>query len=157
MVSDLRCWLSDCNFMASLNPCSNGIWSLTSPRSAPSASSRDVLILVLMEYGLWPGALLCPEGNQCVLILVLMEYGLWPGDAKADNSNLPGLNPCSNGIWSLTCWRNANRSGSFSLNPCSNGIWSLTDTCDVSETYSLAGLNPCSNGIWSLTQHLYRS
>ena len=41
--------------------------------------------------------------------------------------DLAGLNPCSNGIWSLTCefldqtWINL-----YCLNPCSNGIWSLT-------------------------------
>ena len=36
------------------------------------------------------------------------------------------------------------------LNPCSNGIWSLTEDAGdlVPETGSL---NPCSNGIWSLT------
>ena len=36
------------------------------------------------------------------------------------------------------------------LNPCSNGIWSLTGR----EHYKLVAavrLNPCSNGIWSLT------
>ena len=37
-----------------------------------------------------------------------------------------------------------------SLNPCSNGIWSLTETQKIDQ--SLQGsLNPCSNGIWSLT------
>ena len=36
------------------------------------------------------------------------------------------------------------------LNPCSNGIWSLTN---VGGTVCIlaGGLNPCSNGIWSLT------
>ena len=60
------------------------------------------------------------------------------------------LNPCSNGIWSLTCVCVRACVRAYGLNPCSNGIWSLT----------LAGqpagngqnrLNPCSNGIWSLT------
>ena len=36
------------------------------------------------------------------------------------------------------------------LNPCSNGIWSLT-SCEVADTVYPEGLNPCSNGIWSLT------
>ena len=36
------------------------------------------------------------------------------------------------------------------LNPCSNGIWSLT--VDFIETnVKFERLNPCSNGIWSLT------
>ena len=34
-----------------LNPCSNGIWSLTPSSRAPD-SEYVVLILVLMEYGL---------------------------------------------------------------------------------------------------------
>ena len=61
----------------------------------------DVLILVIMEYGLGHEKELMnliPEG---VLILVIMEYGLgrfleflWSGGM--------GLNPCYNGIWSRT-------------------------------------------------------
>ena len=35
-----------------LNPCSNGIWSLTFRRSMRGIAHRKVLILVLMEYGL---------------------------------------------------------------------------------------------------------
>ena len=38
----------------------------------------------------------------------------------------------------------------LSLNPCSNGIWSLT-LIEFSEEISRPSLNPCSNGIWSLT------
>ena len=37
------------------------------------------------------------------------------------------LNPCSNGIWSLTLFLHYGRP-QLSLNPCSNGIWSLTKT-----------------------------
>ena len=36
------------------------------------------------------------------------------------------------------------------LNPCSNGIWSLTFDCSL-ERSDWSSLNPCSNGIWSLT------
>ena len=64
---------------------------------------------------------------------------------------LTSLNPCSNGIWSLThvglCHCNA---GSIGLNPCSNGIWSLTFEAPAADAGSNR-LNPCSNGIWSLT------
>ena len=35
-----------------LNPCSNGIWSLTSALADAATKATDVLILVLMEYGL---------------------------------------------------------------------------------------------------------
>ena len=38
-----------------------------------------------------------------------------------------GLNPCSNGIWSLTKQSGTDRDEAVRLNPCSNGIWSLTD------------------------------
>ena len=36
-----------------------------------------VLILVLMEYGLWPTFDAYVKAFDSVLILVLMEYGLW--------------------------------------------------------------------------------
>ena len=39
------------------------------------------------------------------------------------------------------------------LNPCSNGIWSLTVT-KASDVNPIMCLNPCSNGIWSLTGRL---
>ena len=48
--------------------------------------------------------------------------------------HVAGLNPCSNGIWSLTqepCFRS--RSQAPCLNPCSNGIWSLTDPLSSDE------------------------
>jgi len=39
------------------------------------------------------------------------------------------LNPCSNGIWSLTDESETLVNDAMSLNPCSNGIWSLTELC----------------------------
>ena len=44
-----------------------------------TATSAAVLILVLMEYGLWVNAAYEVLNNiaNVVLILVLMEYGLW--------------------------------------------------------------------------------
>ena len=42
-------------------------------------------------------------------------------------------------------------SDAFCLNPCSNGIWSLTLQGVPSYGDVSNGLNPCSNGIWSLT------
>ena len=62
-----------------------------------------------------------------------------------------GLNPCSNGIWSLTMWIAAVLDTAPSLNPCSNGIWSLTTYVDRNGD-KVSSLNPCSNGIWSLTR-----
>ena len=65
------------------------------------------------------------------------------------------LNPCSNGIWSLTALQETSVSRLHRLNPCSNGIWSLTSTV-MALALSRLGLNPCSNGIWSLTQGDHR-
>ena len=84
-----------------LNPCSNGIWSLTRGCAAPCPKSPPVLILVLMEYGLWRFDKPQPYWVRAVLILVLMEYGLWRNYLAIGTAPL-GLNPCSNGIWSLT-------------------------------------------------------
>ena len=45
------------------------------------------------------------------------------------------LNPCSNGIWSLTLYGlNTRQNSVMCLNPCSNGIWSLTHSFDISLT-----------------------
>ena len=61
----------------SLNPCFNGIWS---------ATVENTLIVYLWE----------------VLILVLMEYGLrHPGHFRIIAQE-GCLNPCFNGIWSAT-------------------------------------------------------
>ena len=85
-----------------------------------------VLILVLMEYGLWRGSMAGENAGFLVLILVLMEYGLWPSTGLARADAAERLNPCSNGIWSLTTFVAFRDPDGLSLNPCSNGIWSLT-------------------------------
>ena len=158
-----------------LNPCSNGIWSLTAPLFGQTQPA-PVLILVLMEYGLWLFIPYSSNERACVLILVLMEYGLWrPLVGGIWTAPCVRLNPCSNGIWSLTA-RNRGRGWVWiSLNPCSNGIWSLTSLRSIlypipavlilvlmeyglwraERTQRLTRgtrLNPCSNGIWSLTE-----
>ena len=46
------------------------------------------------------------------------------------------------GVWDYEC---------KCLNPCSNGIWSLTLLSLSLMVIWINGLNPCSNGIWSLT------
>ena len=146
------------------------------PLSQLFSKSSRVLILVLMEYGLWHAASSSVMvGLNRVLILVLMEYGLWPGIIMTSNPGTASLNPCSNGIWSLTKMFLDLSVSSWRLNPCSNGIWSLTKTY-LAECFGKAvlilvlmeyglwrrrsefiaaarsGLNPCSNGIWSLTK-----
>ena len=78
-----------------------------------------------------------------------MEYALWQiGDVV--NANFYGLNPCSNGICSLTFLKCIFYYVCLCLNPCSNGICSLTKESDADLNNNIC-LNPCSNGICSLT------
>ena len=132
-----------------LNPCSNGIWSLTKQRLW---SSRDspVLILVLMEYGLWRRLAYPDWLPDYVLILVLMEYGLWQSVSPPSQGlgSVLILVLMEYGLWPQ--YQLPPVTGGASLNPCSNGIWSLTDTGVIIPSPE-PGLNPCSNGIWSLT------
>ena len=135
-----------------LNPCSNGICSLTEFSLNSKSGSSVVLILVLMEYALWLSYILFAVKSLRVLILVLMEYALWQYLKSLSDDERQGLNPCSNGICSLTIlprinpWRNKRVlilvlmeyalwqgkqsvwSRFKSLNPCSNGICSLTNS-----------------------------
>ena len=74
-------------------------------------------------------------------------------DASRFNG-LVSLNPCSNGIWSLTPFDEQIDRVRKGLNPCSNGIWSLTWRF-VWNINFLSSLNPCSNGIWSLTVYYH--
>ena len=105
----------------SLNPCCNGRWSLTD--SWLRKKNVCVLILVVMEDGLWQAFVVCNKLGL-VLILVVMEDGLWLS-YNFQNGVSESLNPCCNGRWSLTLAR-AIPSASSSLNPCCNGRWSLT-------------------------------
>ena len=125
-----------------------GLW----PRSsALSACSGCVLILVLMEYGLWLSEFTLSSESHTVLILVLMEYGLWRRGSLGARGLPLGLNPCSNGIWSLT---ERNRSALerhvrvLILVLMEYGLWHM---CRLDVATHLTCLNPCSNGIWSLT------
>ena len=60
------------------------------------------------------------------------------------------LNPCSNGICSLTEGQDNGGQTYHRLNPCSNGICSLTPIL-LRDSPPRHCLNPCSNGICSLT------
>ena len=61
-----------------LNPCFNGIWSATQNFIGINQTSGEVLILVLMEYGLRQHSATYNSGRKFC------------------------LNPCFNGIWSAT-------------------------------------------------------
>ena len=78
------------DWFCSLNPCSNGIWSLTKRPQAPQAEPW-VLILVLMEYGLWHSRACLRLQGSYVLILVLMEYGLWLSTQSAGERRRGGV------------------------------------------------------------------
>ena len=133
-----------------LNPCSNGIWSLT-PDSVWPDSAFWVLILVLMEYGLWQRRIIFIRYSDTVLILVLMEYGLWRPRSCSNSSRkrVLILVLMEYGLWQLAAASREEKEAG--LNPCSNGIWSLTDDTASLSLAALKCLNPCSNGIWSLT------
>ena len=55
-----------------------------------------------MEYALWQIKVDEPSYIMGVLILVLMEYALWHLQHYARWNEIISLNPCSNGICSLT-------------------------------------------------------
>ena len=111
---------------AGLNPCCNGRWSLT------SLASRK-----------W-------DCEKCVLILVVMEDGLWLPQKRLQNWK--SLNPCCNGRWSLTPLQPSWASAPSCLNPCCNGRWSLTTRNNIIAFWKQC-LNPCCNGRWSLTYY----
>ena len=148
MVSDVVRVLAAARRLC-LNPCSNGIWSLTLGTGYGSRAYR----LNPCSNGIWSltETSLCKyTEKRLVLILVLMEYGLWHGIMGVVDLVAECLNPCSNGIWSLTSRAYSWDCSDSSLNPCSNGIWSLTFELGTWCCIDI-GLNPCSNGIWSLT------
>ena len=57
-----------------------------------------------------------------------MDVGLRLRDEKLFGGGTPGLNPCCNGCWSPTEYKNVGASVFNSLNPCCNGCWSPTPT-----------------------------
>ena len=92
--------------------------------------------------------------QKTVLILVLMEYALWLWQIRYTPLWSSGLNPCSNGICSLTMHiKTVQPQSQVCLNPCSNGICSLIEKARNLYVKEKC-LNPCSNGICSLIYYL---
>ena len=89
------------SYLSCLNPCSNGICSLTNNKTTIEPAF-SVLILVLMEYALLLKLNKQSEKLNKVLILVLMEYALLRQKDSRSSTGKARLNPCSNGICSLT-------------------------------------------------------
>ena len=134
----------------SLNPCSNGIWSLTVNLYYRIACDRYVLILVLMEYGLWLFAGRgCKTFFSAVLILVLMEYGLWPVliGQKSTGCDVLILVLMEYGLWHAEMYGHSYRAWVLILVLMEYGLWPIM----ADDAASNSCLNPCSNGIWSLT------
>ena len=102
MVSDAFCRTVSWYRLRCLNPCCNGRWSLTEKEQPRCSNQLQVLILVVMEDGLWRKSVSYNSRNQ------------W------------SLNPCCNGRWSLTSLCGLMTRLSLCLNPCCNGRWSLT-------------------------------
>ena len=107
-----------------LNPYSIGIWSATSQLYIDKTTGQ-VLILILLEYGLRHSKIFRLYCKLQVLILILLEYGLRQLEGK-DWARVPrvlililleyGLRHLPTGVRKVT-------SG---LNPYSIGIWSAT-------------------------------
>ena len=128
MVSDRFLKICSWCWGSRLNPCCAGLWSLTNFLQNKNCSNRKVLILVVLDYGLW----LCflkriRTMRVTVLILVVLDYGLWLIIPQQNDPDNPRLNPCCAGLWSLTDKEVRLRWELLkSLNPCCAGLWSLT-------------------------------
>ena len=68
-----------------------------------SVLTIEVLILILLEYGLRLKWINVRLNEEKVLILILLEYGLRLNVRQnEDSQKFAGLNPYSTGIWSAT-------------------------------------------------------
>ena len=76
--SATHCYCTDKAFDACLNPYSIGIWSATL-LSIANKQGWNVLILILLEYGLRQQDAVSSATVVAVLILILLEYGLRRG------------------------------------------------------------------------------
>ena len=129
-----------------------------------------------MEYGLRPNPYLPTGVSKIVLILILLEYGLRPGAVSVKGIPQNRLNPYSIGIWSATHQRVFQRtlcspvlililleyglrrnSSQSDSNACRVLILILLEyglrQADLEEKRNIVSrLNPYSIGIWSATQ-----
>ena len=102
-----------------------------------------------MEYTQW-GIIKYDEWYDLpVLILVVMEYTQWGFIVHEPEIVYLSLNPCCNGIYSMSHTFVYNKYA-MSLNPCCNGIYSMR-SCTRHEPVHTVSLNPCCNGIYSMS------
>ena len=135
-----------------LNPCCCGWWSLSPPESfIIMAFPWSVLILVVVDDGLWVRWIVTQRGGQSsVLILVVVDDGLWvrnPFTQGLQFADVLILVVVDDGLWAY--WREVYKEFTESLNPCCCGWWSLRRN-PFTQGLQFAGLNPCCCGWWSL-------
>ena len=104
-----------------------------------------------------------------------MEYTQW-GILYYFLKSAKGLNPCCNGIYSMSNFSYQKKYGIISLNPCCNGIYSMSTSPYTVQIHSevlilvvmeytqwellmrflfhFGSLNPCCNGIYSMRIHI---
>ena len=110
--------------------------------------ANNVLILVVMEYTQWDKIILLPPSMSTVLILVVMEYTQWEQNKKILKEYSKVLILV---VMEYTQWVFVDSKGKLraSLNPCCNGIYSMSDE-ESNNQGGLTCLNPCCNGIYSM-------
>ena len=110
----------------------------------------QVLILILLEYGLQPAVDFAHQYTTVVLILILLEYGLQPmfSFVKGDPTPVLILILLEYGLQLVVTYNYYDVT--YRLNPYSTGIWSATSWCQSILTHR-GSLNPYSTGIWSAT------
>ena len=151
ILSDARVLDSPARVLPSLNPCSGGLYSLTKSHKSKSRCWRKVLILVLVDYTLWPDETADTPADEIVLILVLVDYTLWRWDPRITTFNCIRLNPCSGGLYSLTRGRNLlwwEPKWVLILVLVDYTLWQIETARFILD---IDGLNPCSGGLYSLT------
>ena len=78
-----------------------------------------------MEYTQWGFGKLIMQIVE-VLILVVMEYTQWEPGLRSLISKGQRLNPCCNGIYSMSVVLELLGVATPGLNPCCNGIYSMS-------------------------------
>ena len=161
----------------SLNPFCFGIWGLRKELKEVIKRLKKVLILFVLEYGVW--ATISFANYEESLRLNPFCFGIWGLRTYAFNGStiLCGLNPFCFGIWGLRATNNVATEVIASvlilfvleygvwvikeftleetiecLNPFCFGIWGLRDVKKYEDEFN-ACLNPFCFGIWGLSNY----
>ena len=79
-----------------------------------------------------------------------MEYTQWACKV-IKIIQIASLNPCCNGIYSMSSFVESELSDTLGLNPCCNGIYSMRSSGNLDKNHVVERLNPCCNGIYSMS------